>query len=205
VILVAAVRRRVDRRVLWIVVAIGGGLSVGFHATAVVHLHMPWDRSAPLTEAEATAIFVQLNRHIYTAFDAGTESAIYDTLATVITGELLTTIYKEVYASLALQEEGGAVCRVSDVSVPSSVVTFPDGPASDHFEVACQWRVTGSVQHESHLHERINTYRGTYTVRRVDHAWKIADVEVHDYKREDEKTPLSQSRHVPDPEAEHAA
>ncbi|MCW5559537.1 MAG: hypothetical protein KIT22_17110, partial [Verrucomicrobiae bacterium] len=80
-----------------------------------------WTRPPPLPTAdEALAIFQPLHANIYRAFDYTTESEIYDALARSVDGPLLGKTYDDIYRSLILQEEGGALCRVKSVELVST-------------------------------------------------------------------------------------
>ena len=54
------------------------------------------------------------DRNIYGAFDAASEDEIYDLLATSVDTALLDELYGEIYESLILRSEGGAVCRIEE-------------------------------------------------------------------------------------------
>jgi len=152
---------------------------------AGVEVRMPWDAASSLpSEEEALKIFETLHRNIYRAFDYETEDEIYDALARSVSGDLLDQIYGEVYESLILREEGGAVCKVTSVKVLDSHVEMPEeGSAAASFRVEHHWRVQGTVEHWGHKHLRTNEYRATYLVRRKPDGWRIAGVELKDQRR----------------------
>lgn len=137
--------------------------------------------------ALATTIFESLHGNIYRAFDVSTEDDIYDLLAVSVEPTLLDTLYGDIYESLILREDGGAVCVIQDVQRDSVTVLPPtdDDRARTQFEVDCAWRVMGHVAHWGHIHRRVNEYRAVYTVRFSDRAWRIAAVEVKDHRRVD--------------------
>lgn len=135
----------------------------------------------------ATTIFESLHGNIYRAFDVSTEDAIYDLLAVSVEPALLDSLYGDIYESLILREDGGAVCVIQDVQRQSTTVLPPtdDDRAQAQFKVDCAWQVMGHVAHWGHIHRRVNEYRAVYTVRHADSAWRIAAVEVKDHRRVD--------------------
>ncbi len=146
-------------------------------------------RSAPLpTEAEALAIFEPLHENIYRAFDYTDESDVYDALAQSVDGELLAGLYDEVYRSLVLQEEGGAVSRVAavrhvDLSVETIGLVGADRQPG--FALVALWQVDGAVYHWGHAHSRTNEYKARYTVHAGESGWRIAASEVLEQRRVD--------------------
>lgn len=142
-------------------------------------------------DADAIKTFTALHRNIYSAFDYTTDSAIYDALANSVAGPELETIYNNVYASLILREEGGAVSKVQDVEVISTEVVPPDPDALEDGEedaayaVRCTWRVRGLVSHFGHTHERLNAFDATYTVAPRRGAWRIVGSTIHSQERLD--------------------
>jgi len=102
---------------------------------------------------------------------------------------MLDQLYLEVYESLILRGEGGAVCDVEKVElVEGSVRVEPDPEqqeqaAAPSFEADWLWRVHGLVSHWGHSHQRTNQYHALYTVAHDGASWKIADVEVLDHER----------------------
>lgn len=128
---------------------------------------------------EAARIFAALHGNIYRAFDYAEEERVYDALARSVTGELLDEVYNEIYRSLVLQEHGGAVCRVDEVSRLESVVTATAESAPlASFRVASRWQVRGQVYHWGHTHERTNEYRADYRVVPTEEGWRIDQAKV---------------------------
>lgn len=121
----------------------------------------------PPTEADARAIFEPLHRNVYTAFAYDSESDIYDALAGSVGGELLDSLYVQVFRSLKLPDEGHGLARVQQVrhrltTLESSGVL--PGTARPSFTVRAQWEVDGSITHFGHSHERTNEYDARFTV-----------------------------------------
>jgi hypothetical protein len=128
---------------------------------------------------EAIAIFNSLHRNIYRSFDYKSESDIYDSLANSLHGPILDSIYNDVYRSLILQDQGGAVCTIDKVNVLRSTFIKPSSQENKlHFQVQCDWQVLGMVTHWGHAHKRTNEYSAVYTVTAEGEAWKITDSKV---------------------------
>jgi hypothetical protein len=151
-----------------------------------VGAHAPERPSA----AEARAIFERLHESLYAAFDGTSEDAIYDRLALCVAPELVDLLYGDVYESLILREQGGAVCSIEGVDVRSADVRFErEGPG---FDVDAAWEVRGLVSHWGHLHRRRNAYRARCSVDLFPAAgaapasWKISALDVAEHERVDE-------------------
>ena len=131
----AGVWRRVRRPVL-LTGVLAMGVAFGLHNVWVVRVAVPWEGGPqPPSDEEAQRIFEALHRNIYRAFDYETESDIYDALAESVDGYLLDQIYNEVYQSLILRDQGGAVCSIrwrSSRAAPPAVGSSrrPEGWAS---------------------------------------------------------------------------
>jgi hypothetical protein len=129
------------------------------------------------TPDEAKSIFLPLHANIYRAFDYTSQDDIYDALAQSVDGELLDSLYNEVYRSLIMQEEGGAVSRVQSVTpIETTVVSIGLLPPDDQpgFTVRTRWQVEGAVYHWGHSHTRVNEYEAEYSVIGGTHGWRIA-------------------------------
>lgn len=137
--------------------------------------------SVPAAE-EAAALFERLHRNIYSAFDSHSEDQIYDVLARSVDLEILDSIYGDVYESLILREEGGAISEVESVEVLEREVFLGEGDEPE-FDVDWCWTVKGVVTHWGHQHRRINRYRARYNVGLVNGAWRIRSVDVREQER----------------------
>lgn len=171
-VIVLVVRRRQAAATLGLTVVVAG---------ALIPVSVEVSRAQePLAPAEARQVFEGLLSNIYRAFDHDEEAAIYDTLAASVDGPLLETVYTDVYESLVLREDGGAVCKVDGVEVKSAeLVEQSDG----RFQIEARWRVTGTVSHEQHRHRRTNAYHARYTVGATEAGWRLVEVEVLDLRR----------------------
>ncbi len=144
-----------------------------------IHLKPP---AESLTESEAMQRFQDLHQNIYRAFDYDTDEAIYDTLAQSVSGDLLDEIYRNVYTSLVMKDEGGAVCRVKRLEY-LDCQPAPLDPDQSGFAFDTHWRVHGLVQHWGHTHERVNEYQARYQLSQTNGLWMIAAVDISQEKR----------------------
>ena len=136
------------------------------------------------SEPRALEIFETVHQNIYRAFDYTAESDIYDALAQSVDGPLLDRIYTDVYQSLILREEGGAIARVDSVNVTDAqfLGADPQG-ATFHYRVACDWDVVGKVKHWGHAHARTNRYSAVFNLAPRDSHWRISEMNVSRQER----------------------
>jgi hypothetical protein len=136
---------------------------------------------------EALAVFRPLHANIYLAFDYTDEGQVYDALARSVDGQLLDDLYNEIYRSLVMEEEGGAVSRIRHVEPISNRVTsigLLEGVIA--FSVEARWQVDGAVSHWGHSHSRTNEYLAEYTVVSGPEGWRIAASRVLEQTRVDD-------------------
>ncbi|MFT7464415.1 MAG: hypothetical protein ACI9EF_002771 [Pseudohongiellaceae bacterium] len=147
---------------------------------------LPFGQDGLPDEAKALAIFAPLHANIYRAFDYTTESDVYDALARSVDGELLATLYDQIYRGLIMAEHGGAVSRVSAVRLIetqlASIGTLPPDNRPG-FTVIALWQVDGVVHHWGHSHTRVNEYRAQYTVSLSANGWRIAGSQITEQRR----------------------
>jgi hypothetical protein len=153
----------------------------------------------PQVEAgEAHGLSTTLLRNIYRAFDYKTASEVYDALAQSVDGPLLDALYLQIQKGLQMQEQGGAIARVQDVTlIDQQLLTSqlqPDG--RPQFQLQCRWRVAGTVEHWGHIHTRENEYIAALTVSAQRDAWKITAYEVLDEQRIRFETGLRTSKRL---------
>jgi hypothetical protein len=162
-------------------------IAVCCHNVLAVPVAAPWGENVRLPDArEATDIFTALHRNVYRAFDYKTESDIYDVLSQSVAGDLLDRVYNEVYQSLIMRDQGGAVARVHSVDVlDTELVSAGRLPDSNRaaFKIRSRWQVYGVVTHWGHFHSRTNEYEALYTVAQLEDKWKITGIEVLDQRR----------------------
>jgi hypothetical protein len=187
---VLAIRPRLDRRIGLPGAAACLVLAFLARGTARLEFASPFAPAFRMPDAkEARFIFESLHRNIYRAFDYESESDIYDTLAQSVSGDLLDQVYTEVYESLIMKDQGGAVAKVQSVSVREAVPEIPADANARFFRVDCRWRVTGQVGHWGHTHQRTNEYAALYTVAHGPDGWRIGEVRIVDQKRVDDEPP----------------
>jgi len=133
-------------------------------------------RGARMTEEQTEEILAGLLLNIYKSFDYREEEAIYDGIARTTSGDLLTEIYLQTRRSLELANQGGARAKVLTVDVVEATPELLGGEPG--FKARTTWNVTGSVGHWGHVHQRSNQYLADITVRVIDDAWRITDLEV---------------------------
>ena len=130
---------------------------------------------------DGSAIMHALLHNVYRAFDYRDEETTYDVLARSVDGSLLTKIYLETRRSLVVANQGGARVKVNGVEV----VECSFQPTEDQLGLrsTCVWKVTGSVSHWGHLHQRQNQYRAEFEIRPTDAGWKLHDLHLLDQER----------------------
>lgn len=174
-----------------------GLLAVAALVWPIGRLPLPaWLSPAPPLPSAAAArgIFQPLHANIYRAFDYTTEGEIYDALAQSVDGPLLGKTYDDIYRSLILQEEGGALCRVKSVALhQAKVESITHRPPLRVPEIVldARWTVEGVVYHWGHSHARLNEYRARYTVASTASGWRIVGVEPLEQHRIDPDQPVA--------------
>ncbi len=140
-----------------------------------------------LTEEEVLAVFGPLHANIYRAFDYQTESEIYDALARSVSGEMLDSLYNQIFRSLVMMEEGGAVSSVQEVRLGDTTVESVGELASGEqgFAILARWQVDGVVNHFGHSHWRTNEYLARFGVVEAEDGWRIASHNVLEQQRLD--------------------
>ncbi len=143
------------------------------------------------SHAECSEIASTLLTNVYRGFDADEESAIYDALAHSVTGDLLERMYRDVHASLVVEEEEGAMSRVLAVEIGSVSITEIRSLADTElegvgFDAVLAWRIDGRVTHWGHTHDRSNAYVGKLAIASTPEGWRIWSCEVLSQRRVDE-------------------
>lgn len=185
---------RALRRPLFGPLAVGAGawLAIGIGGRAI---DLP-------DEAEAEAIFRPLHTNIYRAFDFTERAKVYDVLARSADGEVLRTLYDDVYRSLVMQEEGGAVGRVESLdyrAVDVEEVGVLERSGNPGITLTARWRVSGAVYHWGHAHSQESEYAAKYVVEAREAGWRITDYVPLEQRRVDAKPlPDLESRRAPE-------
>ena len=129
-------------------------------------------------EQGATALFKKLHAGIYRAFEQREEGAIYDSLADSVSGDLLDSIFGQVFESLIAREHGDVVSEIVDVRVVAVTITEPAHVDDDHgptFQARAVWEVNSVAEHEQHTHLRSNQYEALYRVAHRPEGWRIVE------------------------------
>ena len=158
--------------------------SSGFADSMSVAIPLPWSLTIALPDAdEAERIFRHLHRNIYKAFDAKTESEVYDVLAESLNGELLETVYNEVYDAKLMRKNAAGDFNFRRIKVIASDVRLPKSARRAAYRVRHRWQVYGTVTHIGHVHSRLNQYDAVFTVAERNGQWRIVDVNVQQHER----------------------
>ena len=147
-----------------------------------LELRAPFTAIPQVEAEEARVLSTSLLRNIYRAFDYKTASDVYDALAQSVDGPLLDELYLQIQKGLQMQEQGGAIARVRDVTLMDQQILTSRLPTDGRpkLQLQCRWRVTGTVEHWGHIHTRENEYQATLTVSARADAWKMTAYEVLD-------------------------
>ncbi len=172
----------------WNTVGLLIGVAVALSFSTVGRRSVPDPFSSPptVTQDEAKLIFSALHKNVYRAFDYKQEEDVYDALAKSVDGDLLQNLYLRIRRGLEMQEQGGAVSRIREVTLlDGRKDALPGGNGYDEraFQYECRWNVNGTVEHWGHIHARTNQYAAVFTVQPRDNAWKITRMDLLDEKR----------------------
>jgi hypothetical protein len=158
--------------------------SVALYPFLKVAVAKPAALAPQMTEKDAVAVLNSLLKNIYRSFDFREEEDVYDRLATSVSGDLLSEIYLQNRKSLVVTQAGGARARVKAVEILEvDVKSLADHPLGRLFHAT--WTATGTVGHWGHIHMRKNQYEANISVKPVEGAWKITDLELLEEKRID--------------------
>ncbi|MGW8208660.1 MAG: hypothetical protein ACWGO2_06570 [Syntrophobacteria bacterium] len=158
--------------------------SILLHPFLKVAVAKPAAMAPKMTDKDAVVILDSLLKNIYRSFDFREEEAVYDRLATSVSGDLLSEIYLQNRKSLVVTQAGGARARVKEVEILDVEVNH----LKDRFLgllFHAKWTAMGTVGHWGHIHMRKNQYEANITVEPVDGAWKITHLELLEEKRID--------------------
>ncbi len=184
-LVLSARRRRWPAPLAW--GGLAAALAVAVLTRDVATVRLPWGGVRVPEDEAAFAIFQRLHGNVYRAFDGSTPEEVYDLLAVSVAPAIVDDLYGDVYESLVMRNQGGAVCHVDRIEVlEHKVVPAAADRSSPGFGVALSWRVHGLVSHWGHEHRRTNQYRADYTVEHDGRAWRIAKVQVREQARIDD-------------------
>jgi hypothetical protein len=132
-------------------------------------------------------VFKSLHQGIYVAFQAKTESEIYDRLAQNVSGALLDQIYQSTYQGLILKEEGNAKSSIREVKYLDVQIEQKSAKKRKHSTaIHVSWQIFGEVNHWGHQHFRVNQYEAIYEIEHQADGWKIVEVQLIEQKRKPE-------------------
>ena len=157
-------------------------MAFGLVAFGQIEVRNPLKAPYRLPEAEALTTLQGLLQNTYRAFDFRAEEDVYDKLAVSVAGDLITDIYLQSRQRLVMEEQGGARAKVQDVQLLDAVQTGPPD-RRQRFTFQCAWRITGTVNHWGHSHQRRNQYDAMITIQPVGRAWKIVALDVIEERR----------------------
>ena len=165
-----------------VAVALLFALAVGVWPHGKVAARNPFEPPYQFPEVEAIQVLQGLLQNTYRAFDFRAEDDVYDKLAVSVSGDLITDIYLQNRRRLVMQEQGGARAKVQDVQLLDAVQAGPPTRRGE-FIFQCLWRITGTVNHWGHSHQRRNQYGARIAIRPVDETWKITALDVTEERR----------------------
>lgn len=142
-------------------------------------------RASQFSTEDGKMVLDSLLKNVYRAFDFRDEEDVYDKLAICVSGDLLADLYLEQRKSLVVEQAGGAQAKVEQVAIEDVAVSESikhDGA----LDLKAQWTALGQVGHWGHIHTRQNRYDAIVTIKPVDGAWKIIDLELLEETRIDQ-------------------
>jgi len=145
-------------------------------------------RASQFSAKDGQAVLDSLLQNVYRAFDFRDEEDVYDKLAICVSGDLLADLYLEQRKSLVVEQAGGAQAKVEQVVIEAVVVSDSEQHAGA-LDLKAQWTALGQVGHWGHIHTRQNRYDAIVTIKPVDGAWKIIDLELLEETRIDPFAP----------------
>ncbi|HPF15021.1 MAG: hypothetical protein H6830_10420 [Planctomycetes bacterium] len=140
----------------------------------------------PIGVPEGEAVFAALQQNLYRAFDFHEREAIYDALEKTVAGDLLPVLYEEIHASLVLEEEGGALCRVEKVTpLDAHITPKPTLLAArlEPFGVDATWRVEGVLHHWGHSHRQAQQMKAHFEVAYTEAGWRFLSAQIRESVR----------------------
>jgi hypothetical protein len=145
-------------------------------------------RASQFSAEDGQVVLDSLLKNVYRAFDFRDEEDVYDKLAICVSGDLLADLYLEQRKSLVVEQAGGAQAKVEQVAIEAVVVSESTKHAGA-LDLKAQWTALGQVGHWGHIHTRQNRYDAIVTIKPVDGAWKIIDLELLEETRIDPFAP----------------
>ena len=159
--------------------ALLAGIACAHFKVGALELRQPLAEDAIISTQEAEQVISALHSNIYRAFDYGAEEQVYDVLAESVGGELLDSLYLQIKDGLRMEEQGGAIARVTTTEIKEQTIeerAYENG--SPVFTSECTWNVSGTVEHWGHIHTRENQYQARLRVHSTGDSWKIVSMDV---------------------------
>ncbi len=181
-------------------VAVAGGavmllaLAAAEQSYLLFNFALPASLSLKPAPEQAQQMVETLLQNSYRAFDFREEEAVYDKLATSVSGDLLTDIYLQNRRSFEIRQAGGAQARIKDVEI----VEVDAHPTRDGADLSLQvvWAARGEVDHWGHRHSRRNLYEAIVDLGIVESAWKIVGFETLKERRIEPFGPVAQAASI---------
>ncbi len=134
-------------------------------------------RASQFSAEDGKLVLDSLLQNVYRAFDFRDEEDVYDKLAVSVSGDLLADLYLEQRKSLVVEQAGGAQAKVEEIAI-EDVAVSDSGKHTGALDLKAQWTALGQVGHWGHIHTRQNRYDAIVTIKPVNAAWKIIDLEL---------------------------
>ena len=146
-------------------------------------------RASQFSSEDGQVILDSLLQNVYRAFDFRDEEDVYDKLAICVSGDLLADLYLEQRKSPGRRAKPVVhKPRWSRLLLRMwPLVTRRNMP--EPLDLKAQWTALGQVGHWGHIHTRQNRYDAIVTIKPVDGAWKIIDLELLEETRIDPFAP----------------
>ncbi len=158
--------------------------SVMFYPVLKIPVGKPAVLAPQMSQEQAVSVLNSLLKNVYRSFDFREEDAVYDRLATSVSGELLSDIYLQNRKSLVVTQAGGARARVKEIKILDiEVEPSPRHPLGLLFQA--RWTAMGTVGHWGHIHTRKNEYEAMISVAPVEGSWKIVGLDLLEERRID--------------------
>ena len=141
-------------------------------------------RAGQFSTEDGQMVLDSLLQNVYRAFDFRDEEDVYDKLAICVSGDLLADLYLEQRKSLVVEQAGGAQAKVEKIAI-EDVVVSDSAKHTGALDLKAQWTAMGQVGHWGHIHTRQNRYDAIVTIKPVDGAWKIIDLDLLEETRID--------------------
>lgn len=159
-----------------------GGFSLSAVLLGVALVQIPLQGPGALSEARASQVIEQLLANVYRAMEFRQEERVYDRLALSLSKAILSDVYLQQRRSLSSQQDGGAISRVSQVTVEQiRRLGWPGWGAPLRYAVT--WKASGTVSHWGHSHQRQNRYQAEIELDAAGQTWKIGDLHLREEAR----------------------